>query len=122
MADKEIKDEILEDEELDQSFITVDGKDVPIQVLLEFEREENGKQFVFYSEINDDDTDETKEFKVAEIKTMEDGSKELFEVEDEDDMAYCEERFDEIVEEMQSYSLSDDLEEDEETEGEDILS
>ena len=94
----------------DLSFITDEnGKEIPIQVLEEFEREENGKRFVIYSDIADNKESEIeRQFYVAEIITLDDGSMELSEIEDEDDMAYCQTKFDSIVEEIMSLSLGDE--------------
>ena len=110
----------------DLSFITdEDGKETPIQVLEEFERRENGKRFVIYSDIADSKDEETeRQFYVAEIITLDDGSMELQEIEDEDDMAYCQSKFDSIVEEMLSKSLGDsdlDDEEDDEDSSSDVI-
>lgn len=103
----------------DLSFITDEnGKETPIQVLEEFDRSENGKRFVIYSDIADSTEQEVeRQFYVAEIVTLDDGSMELQEIEDEDDMAFCQAKFDSIVEEIMSLSLGDnELDEDDEEE------
>ncbi|MBP5342829.1 DUF1292 domain-containing protein [bacterium] len=107
----------------DISFITDEnGKEIPIQVLEEFTREENGKRFVIYSDIADSKDEETeRQFLVAEIITLDDGSMELAEVDDESDMAYCQKVFDSIVEEMLSHSMGDEDFDDEDDFEEDTI-
>lgn len=91
----------------DLSFITDEnGKETPIQVLEEFDRSENGKRFVIYSDIADSTEQEVeRQFYVAEIVTLDDGSMELSEIEDEDDMAFCQAKFDSIVEEISQQKI-----------------
>ena len=93
------------------SFITgEDGKEKPIQVFEEFEREENGKRFVIYTDIEDIEF-EDREFFVAEIIKNSDGSEELVEITSEEDMEYCQEVFDSMVDRILSANLSDDEDE-----------
>jgi len=100
----------------DLSFITdEDGKTTPIQVVSEFVREEDQKRFVIYTDIEDpENDDEEVEYYVAEIVTLEDGSEEIREIDNEDDLAYCQSIFDDMVEEMMSREVSDDEENSEE--------
>ena len=108
---------INKDEDL--GFITEeDGKETPIHVIQEFDNEENGKRFVIYTDIEDKVALEDKEFYVAEIVTKEDGSLELQEIEDEKDMEYCQDVFDDLIESMLADAASDE-ELDDEEDGED---
>ena len=101
---------INKDEDL--GFITDEnGKETPIQVIHEITNEENGKRFVIYTDIEDDTSLEDKEFYVAEIITKEDGSQELQEIEDEKDMEFCQDVFDDIIDSMLADEASDDEEE-----------
>lgn len=102
---------INKDEEL--SFITdEEGKDIPIQVLKEFDSEDGEKRFVIYTDLSDLPLEE-KEFLVARIITNDDGSLELADVESEEDMEYCEEVFDSLIDELLSEDLSNEEEEEE---------
>lgn len=97
------------------SYITdEDGNKTEIEIVTEFEREENGKCFVVYTEKYVDNGQ--PEFYVAEIATLEDGSEELIDIEDEDDMNYCQNVFDEFIDEMVSKNLSNEKEDEEEEE------
>lgn len=99
------------DKREDLSYITDEnGNDVAIDVISEFERSENGKKFVIYTDYSEDE-DEQKEYYVAEIVLRDDGEEELVEIEDEDDLNYCQNVFDELVEKMMGDSLSDSDEE-----------
>ena len=91
------------------------GNELDIDIVTEFEREENGKRFVIYTDrYQETSDDELKDFYVAEIVTLADGTEELADVEDEDDMDYCQQVFDEFVEEVMSRNLGDSEEDEEE--------
>ena len=97
------------------SYITdEDGKETEIEVVTEFEREENGKTFVVYTLKYPETEKGDPDFYVAEVVTNEDGSEELVDINDEDDMDYCQNVFNEYVEEFLSNNLGDDAIEEEE--------
>ena len=80
------------------------GKEEPYRLLTEIEKEDTKKKFVFYCPITDDfDT-----VYCAESITLEDGSLELRDVVDACDMAFCEEVFESLQDEIDAIELSDE--------------
>lgn len=91
------------------------GKEEPYKILKEFENPENHKHFIFYQSIEDN----TEQVFVAVIIPKENGEGEITDVDDEKDMAYCQEIFDEYLNELDAEEVSDkDSDEEEKDEGE----
>lgn len=85
------------------------GKEEPYRLLTEIEKDDSKKKFVFYCPITDDfDT-----VYCAESVVLEDGSLELRDVTDKDDMAFCEEVFEGLQDEIDALELSDEDKEEE---------
>lgn len=86
------------------------GKEVPYKILKDFDSEDGSKHFIFYSSIEDD----ADEVFVAELLEKENGEGELIDVEEGPDREFCEEVFEEFLNELDALEL--DEEEDEENE------
>ena len=67
------------------TFTNENGEEVPIQVIREFTRESDGKTFVIYTDLEDKENFEERQFYVASLEACEDGSTEICEIEDEED-------------------------------------
>ena len=87
-----------------------DGKEVPFKVLKDFENEESHKHYIFYISVEDD----AEEVFVAELIEKENGEGELIDVTNEKELAFCEDVFEEFLNELDAQELDD--EEDEELE------
>ncbi|MCR5741545.1 MAG: hypothetical protein K6G38_03705 [Gammaproteobacteria bacterium] len=85
------------------------GKEVPFKILKEFMSEDESKHFVFYISVEDD----AEEVYVGELKEQADGSGEIIDVEGED-REYCEEVFNEFLNELDAMELEEEDELDEE--------
>ena len=86
------------------------GNELEIEIILEFEREENGKRFVIYKDKYPENDEDQDSYFVAEIVTVDDGSEEIIDIEDEDDVDYCQKVFDEFIDEIMSQEMGDEEE------------
>ncbi len=100
----------------DASYITdEDGNELEIEIITEFERDEDGRSFVVYVDKYPEETDTENSFFVGEVITLEDGSQELIDVNDEEDMMYCQKMFDDYFQQELSRSMGDEDYNDEDT-------
>ena len=89
------------------------GKEIPFRVLKDFTNEETKKHYIFYISAEDD----ADEVFVAELVSDNNGEGELVDVTDEKEMEFCNEVFEEFLNELDAEALEDEeLEDDEEIE------
>lgn len=84
-----------------------EGKETPYKILKDFYNEDNSKHFLFYMSIEDD----AEEVMVGLLNGEIDGEGEILEVESEEDMKFCEEVFEEFLNELDADALEEEDEE-----------
>lgn len=93
----------------DASYITDEnGNELEIEIVTEFERDEDNRSFVVYLDKYPENEEDQGKYYVGEIITLEDGSEELVDVNDEYDMEYCQKMFDDYIQQELSRSMGDE--------------
>lgn len=85
------------------------GKDIPVRVIKNFKSEDGKRDFMIYTDIEEVENEDDRNYYVVEVVTEKDGTTHLDEVKDED-MDYCYEILEDALDELED---DEEFEEDE---------